>query len=139
MEDVLSQTAITYPETYVAEMTGSQIKAVMEDIADNLFNPDPYYQQGGDMVRVGGMDYACAPDAPTGNRISDMRLEDGRAVEANKTYRVAGWASVSPQQGRPVSEIVSRYLRAQKTVKIKRVNRVALKGVDHNPGIGEND
>jgi sulfur-oxidizing protein SoxB len=136
MEDVLSQTAITYPETYVEEMTGSQIKAVMEDIADNLFNPDPYYQQGGDMVRVGGMDYACEPDAPTGNRISDMRLEDGRAVEANKSYRVAGWASVNPQQGKPVSEIVGRYLRAQKTVKIKRVNRVALKEVDHDPGIG---
>jgi sulfur-oxidizing protein SoxB len=136
MEDVLSQTAITYPETYVVEMTGSQIKAVMEDIADNLFNPDPYYQQGGDMVRVGGMDYACEPDAPTGNRISDMRLEDGRAVEANKSYRVAGWASVNPQQGKPVSEIVGRYLRAQKTVKIKRVNRVALKEVDHDPGIG---
>jgi len=123
----------------VEEMTGSQIKAVMEDIADNLFNPDPYYQQGGDMVRVGGMDYACAPDAPAGNRISDMRLEDGRAVEANKTYRVAGWASVNPQQGRPVSDIVGRYLRAQKTIKIKRLNRVALNGVDHNPGIGEND
>jgi sulfur-oxidizing protein SoxB len=137
MEDVLSQTAITYPQTYVEEMTGSQIKAVMEDVADNLFNPDPYYQQGGDMVRVGGMDYACAPGAPAGNRISDMRLEDGRAVEASKTYRVAGWASVNPQQGKPISEIVAHYLRAQKTVKIKRVNRVALKGVDHDPGIGE--
>jgi sulfur-oxidizing protein SoxB len=139
MEDVLSQTAITYPEVYVQEMTGSQIKAVMEDIVDNLFNPDPYYQQGGDMVRVGGMDYACAPDAPNGSRISDMRLEDGSAVEANKTYRVAGWASVNPQQGKPVSEVVAGYLRAQKTVKIKRVNRVALKGVDHNPGVGEED
>ena len=136
-EDVLAQTAISYPETYVEEMTGSGIKAVMEDIADNLFNPDPYYQQGGDMVRVGGMDYTCAPDAPAGSRISDMRLEDGSAVEANKTYRVAGWASVNPQQGKPVSEIVGRYLRGQKTVRIKRVNRVALKGVDHDPGIGE--
>ena len=61
MEDVLSETAITYPEVYVQDMTGSQIKAIMEDVCDNLFNPDPYYQQGGDMVRVGGMDYACAP------------------------------------------------------------------------------
>jgi sulfur-oxidizing protein SoxB len=137
MEDVLSETAITYPEVYVQEMSGSQIKAVMEDIVDNLFNPDPYYQQGGDMVRVGGMDYACAPDAPTGSRISDMRLEDGSAVEPNKTYRVAGWASVNPQQGKPVSKVVAGYLRTQKTVKIKRVNRVTLKGVDHNPGIGE--
>ncbi len=135
MDDVLSQTAVTYPEVYVQEMTGSQIKAVMEDIADNLFNPDPYYQQGGDMVRVGGMDYACAPNAPAGRRISDMRLDDGSAVEANRTYRIAGWASVNPQQGKPVSDVVAGYLRAQKTIKVKRVNRVALKGVDDNPGI----
>ena len=97
MEDVLAETAITYPEVYVQEMTGSQIKAVMEDIVDNLFNPDPYYQQGGDMVRIGGMDYACAPGAATGSRISDMTLDDGTALQADKTYRVAGWASVNPQ------------------------------------------
>jgi sulfur-oxidizing protein SoxB len=137
MEDLLTETAITYPEVYVQEMTGSQIKAVMEDIVDNLFNPDPYYQQGGDMVRVGGMDYACTPGAPTGSRISDMTLDDGKALEASKTYRVAGWASVNPQEGKPVSDLVAGYLRAQKTVKIKRANRIALKGVDHNPGIGE--
>ena len=137
MEDLLTETAITYPEVYVQEMTGSQIKAVMEDIVDNLFNPDPYYQQGGDMVRVGGMDYACTPGAPTGSRISDMMLDGGTPLQAGKTYRVAGWASVNPQQGKPVSDVVAGYLRAQKTVKIERVNRVALKGVDHNPGIGE--
>lgn len=137
MEDLLTETAITYPEVYVQEMTGSQIKAIMEDIVDNLFNPDPYYQQGGDMVRIGGMDYACAPGAATGSRISAMTLDDGTPLEAGKTYRVAGWASVNPQQGKPVSEVVAGYLRTQKTVEIKRVNRVALKGVDHNPGIGE--
>lgn len=137
MEDVLAHTAITYPQTYVTAMTGSRIKAVMEDILDNLFNPDPYYQQGGDMVRVGGMDYACAPDAPAGSRISDMRLEDGSAVDANKTYRVAGWASTDRQNGKPVSDIVAAYLRGRKTVKIERRNRVALKGVDRNFGIGE--
>ncbi|MGH6676006.1 MAG: 5'-nucleotidase C-terminal domain-containing protein, partial [Xanthobacteraceae bacterium] len=136
MEDLLTETAITYPEVYVQEMTGSQIKAVMEDIVDNLFNPDPYYQQGGDMVRIGGMDYACAPSAATGQRISDMTLDDGKPLEAGKTYRVAGWASVNQQHGKPVSEVVAGYLRAQKTVKMKRVNRVALNGVDHNPGIG---
>ena len=135
--DLLAETAITYPEVYVQEMTGSQIKAVMEDVADNLFNPDPYYQQGGDMVRIGGMNYACAPGAATGSRISDMTLEDGTPLQADKTYRVAGWASVNPQQGRPVSEVVAGHLRAEKTIKIKRVNRVALKGVNHNPGIGE--
>ena len=135
--DVLAETAITYPEVYVQDMTGGQIKAIMEDVADNLFNPDPYYQQGGDMVRVGGMDYACAPAAAVGNRISDMTLDDGTPLQANKTYRVAGWASVEPQRGKPISDIVVAHLRAEKTIKIKRLNRVALKGVDHNPGIGE--
>lgn len=134
---LLAETAITYPEVYVQEMTGSQIKAIMEDIADNLFNPDPYYQQGGDMVRVGGMDYACAPAAAFGSRISDMTLDDDTLLQADKTYRVAGWASVEPQGGKPVSEVVTTHLQAEKAIGIKRVNRVALKGVDHNPGIGE--
>ena len=97
-----SETAITYPEVYVQEMTGAQIKAMMEDICDNLFNPDPYYQQGGDMVRIGGMDYACTPAETVGKRISDMALDSGKPVDADKTYRVAGWASVNPQQGKPV-------------------------------------
>ena len=110
-EDVLSETAITYPEVYVQEMSGSQIKAVIEDIADNLFNPDPYYQQGGDMVRVGGMDYVCAPAESTGHRISDMTLDDGRPIEADKSYRVAGWASVNPQQGKAVGDVLATYLR----------------------------
>ncbi|MGC2125205.1 MAG: thiosulfohydrolase SoxB [Xanthobacteraceae bacterium] len=136
MENVLAETAITYPEVYVTDMTGSQIKAMMEDVVDNLFNPDPYYQQGGDMVRIGGMDYACAPNEATGNRISDMTLDDGTTLDAAKSYRVAGWASVNPQTGKPVSELVAGYLHAEKTVKIKRANRVALKSVANNPGIG---
>ena len=137
MEDVLAESAITYPEVYVTDMTGDQIKAVMEDIADNLFNRDPYYQQGGDMVRIGGMDYACAPNEATGRRISDMTLDDGKPLEAGKSYRVAGWASVNPQSGKPVSEVVAGYLRSEKTVKLKRVNRVALRGIAGNPGITE--
>jgi len=137
MEDVLSETAITYPETYVTDMTGSQIKAIMEDICDNVFNPDPYYQQGGDMVRVGGMDYACTPNAGPSDRISDMVLDDGRPIDASKTYRVAGWASVNPQHGRSVTELVADYLRAEKTVKVAKANRVTLKGVASNPGISE--
>ena len=137
MEDVLSETAITYPEVYVQEMTGSQIKAIMEDICDNLFNPDPYYQQGGDMVRVGGIDYACAPAETIGNRISDMMLDDGRPIEADKSYRVAGWASVNPQQGKAVSDVLAGYLRREKTVSVKRVNRVTLKGISENPGIAD--
>jgi S-sulfosulfanyl-L-cysteine sulfohydrolase len=111
----------------------------MEDIVDNLFNQDPYYQQGGDMVRIGGMDYACAPNEATGKRISDMTLDDGTTVDADKSYRVAGWASVNPQSGKPVSEIVAGYLRSEKTVKLKRLNRVALKGLAANPGIAEGD
>ncbi|MGB7034346.1 MAG: thiosulfohydrolase SoxB [Xanthobacteraceae bacterium] len=137
MEDVLAETAITYPEVYVTDMTGGQIKAMMEDIVDNLFNQDPYYQQGGDMVRIGGMDYACAPNEATGRRISDMTLDDGKPLDAGKSYRVAGWASVNPQSGKPVSEVVAGYLRSQKTVKLNRVNRVALKGIAANPGIAK--
>src|SRR5580698_7006206 len=135
MGDLLAETAITYPETYVQDITGGQIKAILEDIADNLFNPDPYYQQGGDMVRVGGMDYACAPEEPSGQRISGMTLDDGSAVEDGKSYRVAGWASVNPQTGKPVSDVVANYLREQKTLKIKHLNSVTLKGVANNPGI----
>jgi S-sulfosulfanyl-L-cysteine sulfohydrolase len=137
MDDLLSATAISYPEVYVTEMSGAQLKAVLEDVADNLFNPDPYYQQGGDMVRVGGMDYACAPEAGAGVRISEMTLDDGTSVEAGKRYRVAGWASLEPQSGKPVSDVVASYLRAEKTVRIARRNRVALKGVAGNPGIAE--
>ncbi|MGC1251563.1 MAG: 5'-nucleotidase C-terminal domain-containing protein, partial [Xanthobacteraceae bacterium] len=137
MEDVLAETAITYPEVYVTDMTGSQIKAAMEDIADNLFNADPDYQQGGDMVRIGGMDYACAPNETAGKRISDMMLDDGTALAANKSYRVAGWASVNPQAGKPVREVVAGYLRKEKIVKIKRPNRVLLKGVAGNPGLDQ--
>jgi sulfur-oxidizing protein SoxB len=135
VDDLFSVTAITYPETYVQNMTGGQIKAIMEDVADNLFNPDPYLQQGGDMVRVGGMDYACAPNEAPGKRISDMVLNDGTPVEAGKTYRVAGWASVNPQQGDPVTGVVEQYLKANRNLKIKRANRVTLKGVANNPGI----
>jgi sulfur-oxidizing protein SoxB len=118
-------------------MTGDQIKVILEDIADNLFNPDPYYQQGGDMVRVGGMDYACAPNETAGKRISDMRFDGGASIEAGKSYRVAGWASVNPQTGESVSDVVAGYLRASKTVKLSRGNRVTLKGVADNPGIGK--
>jgi len=135
MGDVLSETAITYPEVYVQEMTGAQIKAIMEDICDNLFNPDPYYQQGGDMVRVGGMDYACAPAEPVGNRISDLTLDSGKKLETEKTYKVAGWASVNPQAAKPVWDVFANYLRGEKTAKPKKLNQVALKGMVNNPGM----
>ena len=135
MGDLLSETAITYPEVYVTEMTGAQLKAIMEDVCDNLFNSDPYRQQGGDMVRVGGMDYACAPAESVGKRISDMTLDNGKKIEAGKRYKVAGWASVNPQQGKPVWDVVADYLRREKTAKLQKVNRVVLKGVANNPGV----
>ena len=134
MEDVLTETAITYPETYLLSMTGGQIKDVLEDVCDNLFNADPYYQQGGDMVRIGGVSYACAPTEPVGRRISDLKLDSGRAVEAGKSYKVAGWASVNEQQGKPVWDVLARHLRSGKTTE-KRGAGVTLQGVDDNPGI----
>jgi sulfur-oxidizing protein SoxB len=135
MEYVYAHTAITYPDVYVQDMTGAQIKTVMEDVCDNLFNPDPYVQQGGDMVRMGGLDYTCTPAASAGQRISDMTLHDGTKIEASKTYRVAGWASVNlPQDGRPVWDVVATYLRGQGNLKLKQLSRVRLDGVDGNPG-----
>ena len=135
MEMVYAHTAITYPDVYVQEMTGAAIKTVLEDVCDNLFNPDPYVQQGGDMVRLGGLDYACTPGAPIGSRISALTLPDGSALDAAKTYRVAGWASVNlPQGGRPVWDVVATYLRKRGEMKPGRKSRVKLIGVDGNPG-----
>jgi sulfur-oxidizing protein SoxB len=134
MEDVLSETAITYPETYVASMTGGQIKEILEDVCDNLFNPDPYYQQGGDMVRVGGLAYTCVPGEAIGRRISELKLTDGRHVEAGKSYKVAGWASVNEQQGTPVWGILASHLASGKTADL-RGGGITLKGVDDNPGM----
>lgn len=112
MEDVMNHTATTYPETYVATMTGAQLKNVLEDVADNLFNPDPYYRQGGDMVRAGGMRFECDPTAEFGKRISAMRLHNGELITAGKQYKVSGWATVSaPASGRPVFEVVRDYLK----------------------------
>jgi sulfur-oxidizing protein SoxB len=134
MEDVLAETAISYPETYVQRMTGSQIKDVLEDVCDNLFNADPYYQQGGDMVRAGGLSYTCTPGQTIGRRISDLKLANGRALEAGKNYKVAGWASVNEQKGAPVWDVVANYLRSGKTPD-RQSDGVTLKGVDDNPGI----
>jgi len=128
-DDVLAQTAVTYPETYVQNISGSQLKDILEDVCDNLFNVDPYYQQGGDMVRVGGMSYTCAPAEAPGRRISDLKLDDGRAIEAVKSYKVAGWASVNEQKGVPVWDVLAGHLRAGKG------SGVTLKGVENNPGI----
>jgi sulfur-oxidizing protein SoxB len=134
-EQLMDQTAITYPMTTVTEMRGDTIKAVLEDVCDNLFNPDPYLQQGGDMVRVGGLRYACEPAANMDGRISDMRLH-GKPIEADKTYRVAGWAPVAEGvSGEPVWDVVARYLRGQGTVKAPRPETPRLIGVGGNEGL----
>ena len=136
MDNVMDQTCITYPETYVNEMTGETIKLILEDVADNLFNLDPYYQQGGDMVRLGGMDYVMDPLAGAGERITDMRLDDGSPIEAGKTYRVAGWATVGSQSpGAPIWEVVADYLRDRDVTRIEKINTPKLKNVRANPGI----
>lgn len=135
MEDVLAETAITYPETYVQEMTGAQIKDVLEDICDNLFNADPYYQQGGDMVRAGGLSYTCTPTAAIGSRISELKLNNGKVLTANHRYKVAGWASVNGQQGAPVWGVVAKYLRSGRMLPERLGSGVTLKGVEGNPGI----
>jgi len=136
MDNVMDQTCITYPETYRREMSGADIKLILEDVSDNLFNPDPYYQQGGDMVRVGGLDYVCEPNQSFGKRISNMTLNNGTKIDSDKNYVVSGWATVkSKAPGRPIWDVVGDYLRAKDTVKISKLNTPKLVGVKGNPGL----
>jgi sulfur-oxidizing protein SoxB len=135
LDHVMTQTAITYPITTLNNLTGARIKEILEDVADNLFNKDPYYQQGGDMVRVGGLRYTIDPGADIGGRISDMEL-DGEPIDPNKEYAVAGWASVQEQpDGVPVWDVVTEYLRAKKTISRIELNEPKLKNVGDNPGL----
>ncbi len=134
-EHVMDQTAITYPYSTLSDMSGAMIKDILEDVCDNLFNADPYKQQGGDMVRVGGMSYACDPNAAMGSRIRDMRL-DGKPIEANKTYKVAGWAPVAEgATGEPIWDVVTKWLRDKKVVAPRKLNEPKLLGMAGNPGI----
>jgi len=138
-EWLMDMTATTYSWATVTNMTGATLKTVLEDVCDNLFNPDPYYQQGGDMVRVGGLQYTCRPNAAMGQRIADMRL-NGRPIEAGKTYKVAGWAPVAEEARRapgvrPVWELVEEWLRARGgVVAARKPNVPTLEGVLPNPG-----
>jgi sulfur-oxidizing protein SoxB len=138
MERVMDQTCITYPETYVREMSGEQLKLILEDVADNLFNPDPFYQQGGDMVRTGGMNYVCEPLAVAGRRISAMTLDDGTPIEAGKNYKVAGWATVGSQAPGPaIWDVVAEYLGNTGIARVESLNTPVLKGVADNPGLAD--
>ena len=138
MEALMAQTAITYPATTLTEMTGATIKTVLEDVADNLFNPDPYYQQGGDMVRTGGLRYTIDPMKPMGQRITDMRLGD-KPIDADRRYKVAGWAAVSPEArkagGRPVWDVLADWLRDQREVTARPLNTPRIVGMEGNPGM----
>jgi sulfur-oxidizing protein SoxB len=131
VEDIHNATAITYPQVYRTTMTGERLKEVLEDVADNLFNPDPYYQQGGDMVRCGGLGYAINVSKPMGQRISAMtQLKSGKAIAPGKEYVVAGWASVNEgTEGPPVWDLVERYVAAQKTVRVRPNTSVKISGI----------
>jgi sulfur-oxidizing protein SoxB len=139
-ELMMDQLAITYPYATVSEMSGEMIKTVLEDVADNLFNPDPYYQQGGDMVRVGGLRYRITPHEKAGSRISSMEL-GGKPIDPEKRYRVAGWAPVAEEAARsgnkPVWELVETWLAAQRgKVRARPINTPTIVGAAGNPGMG---
>ena len=128
VEDIYNATAMSYPKVYLTEMTGNTLKIILEDVADNLFNPDPYYQQGGDMVRVGGMGYRIDINKSQGNRISEMTmLKTGDRIEPEKNYKVGGWASVNEStEGPPVWDLVEKYIRRKKIIQIEKNNSVKV-------------
>jgi sulfur-oxidizing protein SoxB len=130
VEDIFNATAITYPATYRIKMTGARMKEVLEDVADNLFNTDPYYQQGGDMVRVGGLGYTITPKKPIGSRISNMTLlRTMQPLDASREYAVAGWASINQDtQGPPIWGVVESYIAARKTVSVSPNDAVKVVG-----------
>jgi sulfur-oxidizing protein SoxB len=140
-EWLMDMTATTYSYATVTEMTGETIKTVLEDVCDNLFNPDPYYQQGGDMVRVGGLQYSCNPSAGMGKRIDDMRI-NGKAIEASKKYKVAGWAPVAEEAkgagNKMVWDVVETWLQSKGgKIAPRKLNTPTLIGVKPNPGYAE--
>ena len=142
MEDVMTQCSITYGETYVTEMKGKDLKAIFEGVADNLFDPDPYLQSGGDMVRIGGLDYTIDPSKTLGERITNIMLDDGRTLEMEETYTVAGWASVNRTPEGPLMwDVVRNYILDNKgednVLKLPKINYPVLVGVASNPGIAD--
>ena len=129
-EDIYNATALTYPAAYRMSMTGARLKEVLEDVADNLFNPDPYYQQGGDMVRVGGVSYSIDVNASAGRRIGDLAsLKTGKPLEAAKDYTVTGWASVNQDaEGPAIWDVVMRHIETKKTVAPREAGHVRVVG-----------
>ena len=142
MEDVMNQCSMTYAETYVSDMTGAALLNILEGVADNLFDPDPYLQSGGDMVRVGGMDYTIDPAQTYGKRITNAKLDDGSAIDPEDTYRVSGWATVNrTPEGRLVWDIVRDYILENRdknmVLHLPKINHPTLIGVAENPGIAD--
>jgi len=135
LEHLMDQTAITYPNTTLNELSGAQIKAILEDVADNVFHADPYLQQGGDMVRVGGMSYRLEPKAKIGHRISALEIA-GKPLQSTKRYKVAGWAPVAEGiTGEPIWDVVARYLRATGTVPPLKAQQPRLAGTNPSPNM----
>ena len=142
MEDVMTQCSMTYAETYVTEMSGHDLLNIIEQVADNLFDPDPYLQSGGDMVRIGGMDYTIDPSKPLYERITDARLDNGHMIEADQKYRVAGWAQVNnTPDGRLMWDVVRDYILAAKdkdnVLRLSKVNNPKVVGMNSNPGMAD--
>ena len=129
-EDITNATAMSYPACYRMSMSGTRLKEILEDVADNIFNPDPYYQQGGDMVRTGGLGYAIDIAKPVGQRISAMTLmKTGTTIEPAKDYTVAGWASINQgTEGPPIWDVVAKYIAAKKSIKIAPSDTVKISG-----------
>jgi sulfur-oxidizing protein SoxB len=142
MEDVMTQCSMTYGETYVNEMTGEAIHNMLEGVADNLFDPDPYLQSGGDMVRVGGLDYDIDPGKKLGERITNVKLDSGETLDPKKTYTVSGWATVNrTPEGRMMWDVVHDYILAKKgsdnVLNLPKINNPKLLNVNDNPGIAD--
>ena len=131
-EDVTNGTALTYPACYRTTMRGDRLKEILEDVADNIFHPDPYYQQGGDMVRTGGLGYTIDVGKRAGHRISNLKLlGSGAAIEPGKDYVVAGWASVNQgTEGPDIWDVVARHIEAKKTVSTKALDSIKVVGAD---------
>jgi sulfur-oxidizing protein SoxB len=129
IDDLYAETSMSYPSVYRLEFTGAQLKEILEDVCDNLFNKDPFFQQGGDMVRVGGMSYTCAPNEQMGSRISDMRLiSTGEQLEADKKYTVGGWASVNENvEGPAIYDLMEKHITEKKVVKMPDQSTVTVK------------
>ena len=130
-EDIHNVTSMTYGACYRTEMTGEFIHTILEDVADNLFNPDPYYQQGGDMVRVGGIGFAIDVTKPIGERITEMTLTDtGETIDPTKSYTVAGWASVNEgTEGPQIWDVLESHIKKMGTVKVAPTNSVKVTGI----------